>query len=224
MSQPIIPRDNKLWFRLEAHLLDVLQLALEMMRKKEQSFPTLEDSISRILEKYIRKANEELRQEDRHVDNLPVFQSQNQPDHNLAEGDSAEKKKPDFLWQWYDRSEEVDYNRYKQYAIECKRLGKPLSQFCKAYIAEGVCRFINLEHSYSKYSPSGAMIGYIQSMEVKDILVEVNEEACNNNIPAIELGAKGWKKKGVSRLKHKFDRDEVAPTAFTLRHFWLDLQ
>lgn len=222
--QPKIPRDNKLWFRLESHLLDVLQLALEMMRKKEKSFPTLEDCISRILEKYIRKANEELRQEDRHVDNLPVFQSQNQPDHNLPEGDEAERKKPDFLWQWYDESEEVDYNRYKEYAIECKRLGKPPSQFCRLYIAEGVCRFINLEHSYSKYSPSGTMIGYIQSMEEKNVLAEVNKEAFNRNIPAIKLSPKGWKKNGVSRLEHEFNRPKVLPTHFTLRHFWLDLR
>ncbi len=224
MLQPKIPHDNKLWFRLESHLLDVLQLALEMMRKKEKTFPTLEDCISRNLDKYIRKANEELRQENRHVDNLPVFQSQNQPDHNLPEGNEAERKKPDFLWQWYDKSEEVDYNRYKEYAIECKRLGNPPPQFCRLYIAEGVCRFINLEHSYSKYSPSGTMIGYVQSMELKNVLAEVNKEAFNRNIPAIKLSPKGWKEKGVSRLEHEFNRPKVLPTHFTLRHFWLDLQ
>jgi len=195
-----------------------------MMRKNEKSFPTPEDSISRILDKYIRRANEELRQEDRHVDNLPVFQSHNQPDHNLAEGDAAERKKPDFLWGWYDKSEKVDYNRYKEYAIECKRLGKPLSTFCKAYIAEGVCRFINVEHSYSKYSASGAMIGYIQSMEVRTILAEVNKEASKRKIPAIGLGPKGWKRKGVSRLGHELKRPKVPPAHFTLRHFWVDLQ
>jgi len=224
LAQPIIPRDNELWFRLESRLLDVLQLALEMMRTKEKSFATLEDSISRTLDKYIRKANEELRRDGRHVDHLPVFQSQNQPDHNLAEGDEAEGKKPDFSWQWRDASEKVDYNRVKQYAIECKRLGRPPSRFCKLYVAEGVCRFINREHSYSKYSPSGAMIGYVQSMELKDILAKVNEEASNNDIPTIELGPRGWKKQGVSRLEHEFDRPQVAPTHFTLRHFWVDLQ
>jgi hypothetical protein len=224
LLQPKIPRDNELWFRLESRLLAVLRLALEMMRKKETSFPTPEDSISRTLEKYIRKANEELRREDRHIDNLPVFQAQNQPDHNLADGNESEKKKPDFLWQWYDATEKVDYNRYRQYAIECKRLGKPPSQFCRAYVAEGVCRFINPEHSYSKYSPSGTMLGYIQSMEVKAVLSEVNKEAFNRNIPAIELSRAGWKKKGVSRLEHEFNRPKVVPTHFTLRHFWVDLQ
>ncbi len=224
MVQPVIPHDNKLWFRLESRLLDVMQLALEMMRKKENSFPTPEDSISRTLDKYIRKANEELRRKDRHVDHLPVFQSQNQPDHNLPEGDEAEGKKPDFLWQWRDASEKVDYNRYKQYAIECKRLGKPPSRFCKPYVAEGVCRFINREHSYSKYSPSGTMIGYIQSMEAKDILTEVNEEACSSNISEIELSHEGWRINGVSRLDHEFDRPNVPPSPFKLRHFWLDLR
>ena len=61
MLQPKIPCDNKLWFRLESHLLDVLQLALEMMRQTETSFPTLEDCISINLEKYMRKANEEIK-------------------------------------------------------------------------------------------------------------------------------------------------------------------
>lgn len=224
MSQPKIKKGNRLWFSLESRLLGVLLLALKMMRKTEKSFPNLEDCISRKLDKYIRKANEELRHNNKHVDHLPFFQSQNQPDHNLPEGNEAEEKKPDFLWEWYDASEEDYWNRYKGYAIECKRLGKPPSKFCKPYITEGVCRFINSKHSYSKHSPSGAMIGYIQSMVASNILDEVNKEAYNRGITAITLSSEGWKKKGVSRLDHEFDRPEVPPTPFKLRHLWLDLR
>ena len=224
MSQPKILKGSKLWFSIESRLLGVLLLALEMMRKAETSFPVLEDSISRKLDKYIRRANEKLRQKNMHIEQLPVFQSQNQPDHDLPEGDEAEKKKPDFLWAWYDSSEKVDYKRYKSYAIECKRLGRPPSQFCTPYVTEGICRFINLEHSYSKHLPSGTMIGYIQSMEAKKILVEVNEEACNSGIAAIRLSSEGWKKHSVSRLDHELDRPRVPPTPFKLRHFWLDLR
>ena len=224
MSQPKLLLGDKLWFRLESRLLNVLQLALEMMRKTEKSFPVLEDSISRKLDKYLRKANEQLRPKKMHVEFLPFFQTQNQPDHDMPQDNTAERKKPDFLWQWYDESEKVDYKRYKQYAIECKRLGKPKSTFCKHYITEGVCRFINVEHSYSKHLLSGTMIGYVQSMELKEILTEVNTEADNSEIPPIQLNSKGWKRNGVSRLDHELDRPEVPPTPFKLRHLWLDLR
>ena len=45
-----------------------------------------------------------------------------------------------------------------------------------------------------------------------------------DKIPAIELNADGWKKNGVSRLGHEFDRPKVPPTPFKLRHLWLDLR
>ncbi|HEG44321.1 MAG TPA: hypothetical protein ENH94_09755 [Phycisphaerales bacterium] len=223
MSRPRLSKID-LWGNLELRLLGVLFLALEMMRKTETGFPAREDSISRILVKYIRRANEKLIPQNMHVDHLPSFQSQNQPDHDLPEGNEAERKKPDFLWEWRDPNEKMDDKRYKYYAIECKRLGTPQSTFCTHYITQGVCRFINLEHSYSKHTSSGTMIGYIQSMIASDILIEVNAEARNYNIPAIELSSDGWKKKGVSRLDHEFDRPEVPPSPFKLRHLWLDLQ
>jgi len=224
LSQPRIIHGDKQWFRNEFYLLGVVQLALEMMRKTEKSFPVKEDSISRNLVKYLRKSNEQLRRKGMHVESLPLFQTQNQPDHDLPEGNDAERKKPDFLWEWYDGSEAVDDKRYKYYAIECKRLGEPKSIFCKHYVSEGVCRFINVEHSYSKHLSSGVMIGYVQSMETKNILEEVNAEAANCNIPPIKLNPKGWKKKGVSWLDHKLDRPDVLPTPFKLRHLWLDLR
>jgi len=199
LSRPRLSKID-LWGNLELRLLGVLFLALEMMRKTETGFPAREDSISRILVKYIRRANEKLIPQNMHVDHLPSFQSQNQPDHDLPEGNEAERKKPDFLWEWRDPNEKMDDKRYKYYAIECKRLGTPQSTFCTHYITQGVCRFINLEHSYSKHTSSGTMIGYIQSMIASDILIEVNAEARNYNIPAIELNSDGWKKKGVSRL------------------------
>ena len=224
MLQPKIIHGEKQWFRRESYLLGLVQLALEMMRKTETSFPVKEDFISRGLVKYLRRANEQLRRQGLHVDNLPLFQTQNQPDHEMPEGNEAERKKPDFLWEWYDVSESQDDKRYKYYAIECKRLGKPKSKFCKPYVSEGVCRFINAEHSYSKYLRSGAMIGYVQSMETKEILKEVNAKAESSNVPLIKLNSKGWKKDGVSRLDHELDRPEVTPSPFKLRHFWLDLR
>jgi len=224
LSRPKISKGDRLWFSHESRLLDLFLLAMETMLKEESSFPVKEDSISRKLDKYIRKANEKLRKDNAHVDNLPIFQAQNQPDHNLPEGNHAERKKPDFLWQWYDDGEAQDYKRYKEYAIECKRLDKAKSEFCKHYVTRGVCRFINPEHSYSKHSSSGTMIGYIQGGEGKEILTKVNAEAGSNRLPGIKLSPKGWKKNGVSRLDHELDRPKVPPTPFQLRHFWLDLQ
>ena len=224
MKRLQIPTSKQIWSRRESCLIEVLSLALNMLHGKKDSMPTEEDLISRSVALFIRKANEDLRKKGRHIDHLPQFQSQNQPDAASSEVSKAEKKKPDFLWEWRDSGERRAEYRYKYYAIECKRLGRPPSTFCRPYITEGVCRFINPEHAYSKYLPSGAMIGYIQSMEVKDVLAEVNKEAGRHSISTIELTPDVGKAKNVRGLEQQLDRPKVSPTPFTLRHLWVDLQ
>ena len=61
----------------------------------------------------------------------------------------------------------------KFYILEAKRLGSPSSRQCilnENYVFHCIKRFILPEWGYSKSMSSGAMIGYVQDMELDDIL------------------------------------------------------
>jgi hypothetical protein len=77
---------------------------------------------------------------------------------------------------------------------------------------------------------AGGMIGYVESMELEDILDDVNTNiriASTSAWPIseLELSSEGWKENGVTNLFHPepIPRPfEVSP--FTLRHLWVDLR
>jgi len=165
--------------------------------------------------------------EDSGINSPPVYECINQPLEDEEHLDVSRKKRPDFQWGYINHLEPDPRKSAKHYYIECKRLGTPIRNdwvFNQNYISNGVLRFAKQEWKYGRASSSGTMIGYIQSMEAKNILTEVNKEARNSGITAIQLNPEGWKKNGISRLEHEFDRPRVLPTPFKLRHFWLDLR
>ena len=202
--------------------------ALEILRNRKLDLTKeIEDKLNYELYFCMLEAVRRLGGEDSGINSPPVYESWNQPLEEEELLDVARKKRPDFQWGYINHSEPNPRKSAKHYYIECKRLGTPIRSdwiFNQNYVLHGVLRFVKPECKYGRASSSGTMIGYIQSMEEEDILAEVNEEAFNSNIAAIKLSPKGWKKKGVSRLEHKFSRSKVLPTHFTLRHFWLDLQ
>ena len=216
------------WASFETRILKVLVLALEILRNSKRDLTKeIEDKLNYELYFCMLEAVRRLGGEDSGINSPPVYECWNQPLEEEELLDVARKKRPDFQWGYINHSEPNPRKSAKHYYIECKRLGTPIRKdqvFNQNYVLYGVLRFVKPEWKYGRASSSGTMIGYIQSMEAKDILAEVNEEAYNSDIPPIELGLKGWKKKGVSRLEHEFNRPKVLPTHFTLRHFWLDLQ
>jgi len=216
------------WASFETRILKVLVLALEILRNTKRGLTKEnEDKLNYELYFCMLEAVRRLGGEDSGINSPPVYECWNQPLEEEELLDVARKKRPDFQWGYINHSEPNPRKSAKHYYIECKRLGTPIRRdrvFNQNYVLYGVLRFVKPEWKYGRASSSGTMIGYIQSMEAKDILAEVNEEAYNSDIPPIELGLKGWKKKGVSRLEHEFNRPKVLPTHFTLRHFWLDLQ
>ena len=137
-----------------------------------------------------------------------------------------ERKKPDFQWEIRNtRSvgcvEENPEILFRFYHIECKRLGS--TYFTAEYVRNGICRFINGTHRYGQHVSSGAMIGYVQKMELQALLDKVNSKATLAALPQLSLTSDGWKPI-VSRLDHQLDRTEVQPTLFDLRHLWIDLR
>jgi len=85
-------------------------------------------------------------------------------------------------------------------------------------------RYVLKAFGYGKFTPSGAMIGYIQSMNPPEILVEVNRFAMKESLASINSPLYGWNEAGVSRLEQRVRRPEVPPTPFCLRHLWVDLR
>jgi hypothetical protein len=108
--------------------------------------------------------------------------------------------------------------------VECKRLGKSSRAdwvFNVNYVQHGICRFRDPKWAYAQRFRSGAMVGYWQSMELMQVLKEVNEEARRNSIP--DLVSSRSTVSGGDRLEHTFERSfEASP--FHLLHLWIDLR
>ena len=224
------PRLSKIdsWANYETRVLKVIVLALEILRRKETSLTKKnEDELNYELYFCMLEAVRKLGGADSGMDSPPAYECTNQPLEDEDHLDVARKKRPDFQWGYIDHSESDPRKSAKHYYVECKRLGTPIRSdwvFNQNYILYGVLRFVKREWEYGRASSSGTMIGYIQSMKVEDVLAEVNKEASKRKISAIELSREGWKKNGVSRLDHEFERPRVVPTPFKLRHFWLDIR
>lgn len=220
MKRPAIPKKD-IWPKFEARILEIVIRALKMLRQ-DTSLPEAENDISRKLCQYIHIVAHQMRKIDSNFLIPPFMEACNQPSLSDKERAPHEYKIPDFQWAMYD-NQESNLDKYvKRYIIECKRLGKRESHLL--YITDGVLRFVKKEHSYALSSPSSAMIGYVQNMELNDILDEVNTCAKNNSIPKITSVEKYLNVGDVSRLEHKLDRPEVLPTPFDLRHLWVDLR
>lgn len=224
MSKPRIPRGDVLWFHQESRLIGVFVRAFQILREAEKPLPPGENEISRRLSFCLRDANEELRGRMQHVHSLPFLRAHVQPDPSEPNGGPPEEKEPDFEWQWRDPQEADARRMYKHYHIECKRLGKPPSRWCAKYVIEGICRFIDRNHSYGRGLPSGMMIGYVQSWELAELLKAVNRSAASQAISELRLSQKGWRRGETSRLDQTLERPRVAPSPFHLRHFWVDLR
>ena len=148
------------------------------------------------------------------------------PDADDEERAKREHKSPDFSCGFYDNQEVKPEKSAKFYVIECKRLGFPSGKWVlnKNYVVYGICRFVEPEWGYGKSVSSSAMIGYVQSMELEDILAEVNKEIEQNMLPAIGLSADGWEEGGISQLEQSLNRLRIPPGRFRLRHIWVDLR
>lgn len=227
MQEVRIPPPDELWGNRERRILEVLVIALDMLQK-ETSLPSDEDNITPQLYLKMRKANHHLWKSGKGgLHNSPIWEAHNQPSSEADLDEAYINKQPDIQWEITDPSEEAYEKATRFYAIECKRLGYPPSSswiLNENYVRKGVFRFVKKEFGYGKYTPSGAMVGYTQSMELNDILNEVNSYLQAELLAEITWPFSGWKKNGVSRLEQRLERNEVPPSPFDLRHLWVDLR
>ena len=212
---------NKLWSTREAKCLSIIERALTMLREADDLAET-EVELNRLLFFCLLRASRELYPDDVIA---PIMECNNQPDSDDEARARRGQKRPDFQWIYLDRYESDPQRSSKQFVVECKRLGEaPRRNWVLNvnYSENGIRRFCDPEWAYAKQAPSGAMLGYWQSMEGKEVLREVNEGCYRRSIPNLLLVGP-WSSKGISKFEHDLVRPfQISP--FKLHHLWIDLR
>lgn len=226
MPRNRIPSPQRLWSNFEQRVLGVVTYALELLRV-QTTLLLEEPDLNFRMNSLLRHADRTLSSQNKALDKAPIWEGQSQP----VAGDTAQaprvRKKPDFQYELVDTLEPDPDKAYKYYTIECKRLGKPPKKgrpLNRQYVSDGILRYVTDEHAYGKGSPSGAMIGYVQSMPPPEILAEVNAFAGRKGLPPLNPPGGRFTMAQIARLEQMLDRPQVPPTPFALRHLWVDLR
>lgn len=220
-KKSLLNRKKEFWKKFEESVVEVIHFALEILILKE-GLPEQEDELNRVFYECLVEANYRLQKKDRGRESPPVYEARNQPFHNDGMRTSREHKIPDFQWSITDISETDPKRSSKQFVLECKRLGTRSGTwiFNENYVHNGIKRFITEEHGYARGVESSAMLGYVQSMEVFEILSEVN--ICIREIRQPPLDQTGDKELTVF-LSHEV-KLEYSDDKLRLEHIWVDLK
>lgn len=213
-------RSVRIWARQEERILAIIERALQLLRA-EEDLPEAECDLNRHFFFQLLNASRELFPTDPIA---PISECNNQPDPDDEVRAAREQKRPDFQWVYLDRYEPDPRRSSKQFTLECKRLGAPYRAdrvLNVNYVRNGICRFREPAWAYGQRFSRGAMVGYWQSMELDEILTEVNFEASRNTLP--EVTRSGVAMPNGYRAEQSFDRTfPVSP--FYLHHIWIDLR
>jgi hypothetical protein len=214
-------KSRHLWAKRKDKCIAILERALLRLREGKHP-PETEVDLNRELYWCLLSATQELYPKD---DIPPTYECNNQPDPDDQSRVAREQKRPDFQWIFRDHYEPDPHRSSKQFVVECKRLGKASRAdwvLNLNYVNHGINRFRDQQWAYAKRFPHGAMVGYWQSMEAKQVLKEVNAECHNQSLP--DLVPIGNQMNGdITHLEHTFDRSfDISP--FELRHLWVDLR
>lgn len=225
MSQPRISQVNT-WTRYKQDIFSLIAETL-LLLQQQPDLPEIEDSTSqpslnRELFRCFRKACKNLGL----TYHLPTREGKNPPYFGDITPKPREEKRPDFYWQFIDSLAD-EASCEKRFILECKRLGSPSSANWKLnqnYLNHGILRFLSAPHEYGKGDDEGAMVGYIQSMDLEDIYREISQaiQDISEPIPLLQLLGE-WKEKDISKLVHDCERQfPISP--YRLHHFWVDLR
>ena len=204
-------------------MLGVLAGALDLLRSKQPA-GTTEPELNRELFLCILEVNRRNRDagRDEWFDYPPAYEARNPPTPE-TEDSASEKKIPDLYWGYLDHDESDPRRSSRNFVIECKRLGTASAagwEFNVHYVEDGILRFRHSDWRYGKDVQSGAMVGYIQSMAVDEVLADINSVSVTHGITPITPNEPLTPALHV--LTHVFDRSfEVSP--FRLLHFWLQM-
>ena len=162
-------RSRRLWAKREQKCMAILERALLLLRN-EAKLPETEVDLNRRFYFCLLSATRELYPNE---DVAPLPECNNQPDPDDKARAVREQKRPDFQWAFLDRYESDAHRSSKQFVVECKRIGISSRAdwvFNANYVNHGIGRFQDPQWAYAKRFPSGAMVGYWQSMEARAAL------------------------------------------------------
>ncbi len=150
----------------------------------------------------------------------PVPEARNAPSATDEERATREHKIPDFQWGYIDHLASNPAAAARQFVVECKRLTVASKNwvYTEQYVQAGIARFVSPEHAYGKDTPSGAMVGYLQTMQLDQALDEVNRCAVAERLAELALTSQNSARR--IELEHALDRT-FAETPFRLVHLWL---
>ncbi|MFZ0771584.1 MAG: hypothetical protein WCA49_15495 [Candidatus Sulfotelmatobacter sp.] len=180
---------SSLWATREARCFSIIGRALVLLRQI-QDLPETEVDLNRHFYFCLLTATRELYPEDQIA---PITECNSQPDPDDEARAKREQKRPDFQWVYLDRYESDPVRSSKQFVVECKRLGIALRAdwvLNSNYTNHGITRFHEPEWAYAQRFPSGAMVGYWQSMEANAVLGEVNEGCRKKSLPDLILSGR----------------------------------
>lgn len=217
----LLNRKKEFWKKFEDSILEIIRLALEILNQKD-TLPEQEDDLNRVFYGCLVEANYQLQKKNKGRESPPIYEGNNQPFYGDEERAAREYKRPDFQWSITDVSEVDPKRSSKQFILECKRLGTPIGKWVlnENYVHNGVKRFVSKEHGYARGVKSSAMLGYVQSMKVFDVLSEVN--ICMNEIKQPPLRQAENKELTVF-LSHEVML-EYSEDRLRLEHIWIDLK
>ena len=221
MAQPRLS-ELPLWERHEARVLGLLRSALELLRTRRPTGG--EPELNRELFLCILEVNRRNHDAGNEFwfDYAPTYEARNPPTPD-TEDSASEKKIPDLYWGYLDHQEPDPRRSSRNFVIECKRLGQATAAgwvFNVRYIADGVHRFLHPDWRYGKDVSSGAMVGYIESMDADAILEEVNVAAFQRGIAPIAWA--GGPTPPLHELGHSLGRT-FQMTPFRLIHLWIEV-
>lgn len=224
-----LPSPQNLWARYEQMVLEVFSLSLQALRS-EVNLPIDEDPISAVLALKTREVNFSLNKKGRGLPFPPNWEKPIPPLSRKDLGLGKKKKRPDFTCPFRNHAVQTHEKAYLDYHIECKRLGAPTSpnwDLNKNYVLKGIIRFSNSDYGYGQGTASGAMIGYVQNMDLDSILGEVNTCIKRNKklqLPLIDFSQASFDNQGLANTSQKLKRKTHSPSSFDLRHLWIDLR
>jgi hypothetical protein len=209
-----------LWGKREKMYISIIERALVLLRE-ENDLPESECDLNRLFYFRLLRASNELYPKDPVT---PQSECNNQPDPDDEVRAAREHKRPDFQWGYRDRYEPDPDRSAIQFTVECKRLGAPSRAgwpFNVKYVENGICRFRDPVWGYGQRFRSGAMVGYWQSMELSEVIGEVNAEVTRHALP--EIVTVSERIPGGHRSEHTFDR-KFPSSPFRLQHLWIDIR
>jgi hypothetical protein len=226
MAKHALPPPSALWKRHEKLYVDVFFIALTHLAKKRCSLGD-EDTISKQLCPVLTSVCFEESQKRKCEIRTPDWEKPIQPvTDDEGKGGGKVRKRPDFTCKCYDPFATCAEEHEIALHVECKLLGNPTSktwEINENYVTNGIRRFDCRVHEYGKRAYSGLMVGYIISMEPKQIVIEVNkvqQEHLPHN-PALSFQ---FDAPPVYKENQNLNRKNIKPESFRLIHLWVDLR